>query len=110
MKIYKILIVFLLLIFMVGAASAADTNMTDTKDIYVSVIGDDDLNTGSSTSPYLSIDMAISQVNDSDVATIHLSEGTFASEKDSDFDTRHGSAGFARLQEDEVLQVHHHTE
>ena len=86
MKIYKILIVFLLLIFMVGAASAADTNMTDTKDIYVSVIGDDDLNTGSSTSPYLSIDMAISQVNDSDVATIHLSEGTFASEKDSDFD------------------------
>lgn len=86
MKGYKILIFFLLLILMVGAVSADDTNTTDTKDIYVSDIGDDDLNTGSSASPYASIDKAIAQVNDSDIATIHLSEGDFTYENNSDFD------------------------
>ena len=84
MKHYRILIVFLLLIFMVGAVSATDGNTTDVKDIYVSDNGDD-LNTGSIDSPYATIGKAIGDVNASDDATIHIGKGTFSSENDGDF-------------------------
>ena len=56
----------------------------DTKDIYVSDAGDDS-NTGSEESPYATIGKAISDVNASNIATIHIGEGTFISDDDSNF-------------------------
>lgn len=77
---------------MLGAVSANDLNSTDmvsedsnVKDIYVSDIGDDDINTGSIDSPYATIGKAMSYVNGSHDATIHLSEGTFSSDNDVNF-------------------------
>ena len=56
---------------------------SNTKDIYVNDTGDDS-NIGSVQSPYATIKKAISDINASEAATIHLSEGTFASDDDSD--------------------------
>ncbi|WP_406536929.1 hypothetical protein [Methanobrevibacter sp.] len=129
MRNYKILLIsFVLLIFMIGAVSAASNSeaigddgvfvedvpviiideedvddpgsfipdepiiideddesgdsTSNTKDIYVNDTGDDS-NTGSVQSPYATIKKALSDVDASDIATIHLSEGIFASDDDS---------------------------
>ena len=70
----------------VPIASAEDNKLAageiNTKDIYVNDTGDDS-NTGSVQSPYATIKKAISDVNSSEITTIHLSEGTFASDDDS---------------------------
>ena len=59
----------------------------NTQDIYVNDTGDDS-NTGSAGSPYATIKKAISDVNSSEATTIHLSEGTFASDDDSNLEIR----------------------
>ena len=118
MKDYKIILIsFVLLIFMIGAVSAASneettvgdipiiidpgdipiiidpddsgnqgddnpTESNDIKDIYVNDTGDDS-NVGSAESPYATIGRAIDDINESQRATIYLSEGTFASDNDS---------------------------
>ena len=106
MKDYKILLIsFVLLVFMISAVSAVDGEniLTDDdpgafipdeqiiivddedsniKEIYVNDTGDDS-NVGSAESPYATIGKAIKDVNTSDIAFIHLSEGTFASDDDS---------------------------
>ena len=108
MKDYKIIFIsFVLFIFMLGAVNAVDsdeviTNEVDVddtvsvddssilsdsnnaKEIYVNDTGDDS-NTGSAESPYATINKAVSNVTDSDKATIYLSEGTFASDNDTNF-------------------------
>ena len=90
MKISKIIFLSLLLFFILGAVSANDINSTDianagdVKEIYVSTTGND-LNTGSSDSPYASIGKAIGDVNASDKATVYLGKGTFSGENDGDF-------------------------
>ena len=87
---YKIIFIsFILLFFILGAASANDLNSTDTlggdvKEIYVNTTGND-LNTGSSDSPYATIGKAIGDVNASDDATIYIGKGTFSGENDGDF-------------------------
>lgn len=110
MKDCKILLIsFVLLIFMIGAVSASNIeenntfegipsdsiiigeestgipdNDATTKEIYVNDTGDDS-NVGSAESPYATIGKAISNVSSSDKTTIYLSEGTFASDNDSNF-------------------------
>ena len=75
----------------VPIASADDNKLAagevNTKDIYVNDTGDDS-NTGSVQSPYATIKKAISDVNSSEITTIHLSEGTFASDDDSSLEIR----------------------
>ena len=88
---YKIILISLiLLLFILGTVSAEELNSTDAlaegnvKEIYVNDTGDDS-NTGSSDSPYASIGKAISDVNESDDATIYIGKGTFSTENDGDF-------------------------
>ena len=87
---YKIIFIsFILLFFILGTASANDLNSTDAlgddvKEIYVNTTGDD-LNAGTSDSPYATIGKAIGDINASDDATIHIGKGTFSSENDGDF-------------------------
>ena len=64
-----------------GSCQSVDSN-NNTQDIYVNDTGDDS-NTGSAGSPYATINKAVSDVNSSAAATIHLSEGIFASDNDS---------------------------
>lgn len=110
-----LLISFVIFFFILGAVSAADTNSSDDEteigggqnlddisqevssedpdpiletndiqEIYVNDTGDDS-NLGSSDSPYASIGKAISVVNSSTTTTIHLSEGTFGKDNDTNF-------------------------
>lgn len=91
MKAHRIIFFLLLTFFIMGAVCASDLNSTDianqdnVKEIYVSDTGDDS-NTGSNLSPYASIGKAISNSSSSEDVTIYISQGTFGSDNDSNFD------------------------
>ena len=103
MRLNKLMLVgiFLLAILTLGAVSAQEDSSADVlavdgasspvlgdgvsydKMIYVNTTGDD-LNSGSQTSPYATINKGISSVNASDNAVIYLSEGTFTGDNNTD--------------------------
>ena len=99
MKLSKILLVsiILLAILSIGAVSAVDDNSsnlaasnsadiisadTPSQNIYVDTAGNDS-NTGSSSSPFASLNRAISQVNASNNATIHVGAGVYSGENNT---------------------------
>ncbi|WP_298502060.1 hypothetical protein [uncultured Methanobrevibacter sp.] len=114
MKDYKIILIsFVLLIFFIGAVSAADGENAvadnlgtstsddsivvgdgdnDVKEIYVSTVGDDS-NQGTKESPYANVSKAVSVVTDSDDATIYIGEGIFLLNENLDIDLDHEVGG-----------------
>ncbi|MBE6511041.1 MAG: hypothetical protein E7Z74_07245 [Methanobrevibacter millerae] len=96
LKLNKLMLVsiILLTILSIGAVSAAeaDSILTDdnsadilsanTKAIYVDPTGSDS-GSGSSASPYATINKALSEVNASDDVTIHLAAGTYTGENNT---------------------------
>ncbi len=97
MNFKKLMLCVVLIFFLIGAVSANDLNQTNdvpvldsgndliqTKDVYVSDVGDDS-NQGTYDSSYASINKALSNISSSDIATIHLTEGTFSTDKDTNF-------------------------
>ena len=69
-----------------SVATVSDEPILDagTEEYYVNDTGDDS-NVGSSDSPFASINKAISNLNSSNERTIYLSQGTFGSDNDSNF-------------------------
>ncbi|UTB31581.1 MAG: Ig-like domain repeat protein [Methanobacterium sp. ERen5] len=73
-----IILMFFLCLNMSSAANPVKLSDSGSQNIYVSPTGNDSSNTGASAdSPYATIAKGVSDVNDSRVSTIHLTEGTF---------------------------------
>ena len=64
----------------------------DVKEIYVKDTGNDS-NNGSSESPYATVNRAVSDVNSSNDATIHIGEGTYLLDESLNIDLNHKTFG-----------------
>ena len=67
------------------STGTADTISADNKEIYVDTAGSD-MGSGSQSSPYATINKAISDVNASDNAIIHLAAGTYTGENNTNLE------------------------
>ena len=67
------------------STGTADTISADNKEIYVDTAGSD-MGSGSQSSPYATINKAISDVNASDNAIIHLATGTYTGENNTNLE------------------------